>query len=187
MTTYSYLQIALYLAVLILLAKPLGLDRGARTTLFLCVGLGNTSFLGFPLCSALLGDAGQLRHAPHVHQHRLEPRAPGLRLRHEIGAARKYGDVPGAQDLGRTHAEMFVLHGVDSVAVARHRHLQLIAGHIQAHAKPRPCGREVLQALLVQRIIAMADQRERQLMAAAADFLDELSELLARLLPGFPG
>ena len=39
------------------LSKPLALDRGARTTLFLCVGLGNTSFLGFPLCAALLGDA----------------------------------------------------------------------------------------------------------------------------------
>ncbi len=38
------------------LAKPLGLDRGARTTLFLCLGLGNTSFLGFPLCAALLGE-----------------------------------------------------------------------------------------------------------------------------------
>jgi len=39
-----------------LLARPLGLDAGARTALFLCVGLGNTSFLGFPLCSALLGE-----------------------------------------------------------------------------------------------------------------------------------
>jgi malate permease and related proteins len=39
------------------LAQPLALDRGARTTLFLCVGLGNTSFLGFPLCAALLGEA----------------------------------------------------------------------------------------------------------------------------------
>lgn len=39
------------------LVGPLRLDRGARTTFFLCVGLGNTSFLGFPLCAALLGDA----------------------------------------------------------------------------------------------------------------------------------
>ena len=41
----------------LMLARPLRLDRAARTTLFLCVGLGNTSFLGFPLCAALLGDA----------------------------------------------------------------------------------------------------------------------------------
>jgi len=40
-----------------LLARPLGLDVGARTAFFLCVGLGNTSFLGFPLCSALLGES----------------------------------------------------------------------------------------------------------------------------------
>lgn len=40
-----------------LLARPLGLDLGARTAFFLCVGFGNTSFLGFPLCSALLGES----------------------------------------------------------------------------------------------------------------------------------
>jgi malate permease and related proteins len=33
----------------------LKLDRTSATVLFLCTALGNTSFLGFPLCSALLG------------------------------------------------------------------------------------------------------------------------------------
>jgi predicted permease len=31
-------------------------DRGTAATLFLCTALGNTSFLGFPLCAALLGE-----------------------------------------------------------------------------------------------------------------------------------
>lgn len=39
-----------------LLARPLGLDATTRTALFLVTALGNTSFLGFPLCNALLGD-----------------------------------------------------------------------------------------------------------------------------------
>jgi predicted permease len=39
-----------------LLARPLGLDATTRTALFLATALGNTSFLGFPLCSALLGE-----------------------------------------------------------------------------------------------------------------------------------
>lgn len=39
-----------------LLARPLGLDATTRTALFLATALGNTSFLGFPLCNALLGD-----------------------------------------------------------------------------------------------------------------------------------
>ena len=38
------------------LAKPLRLDDGARAALMLCVGLGNTSYLGYPLTLALLGD-----------------------------------------------------------------------------------------------------------------------------------
>lgn len=37
-------------------ARPLALDRTHRTVLFLATALGNTSFLGFPLCSALLGE-----------------------------------------------------------------------------------------------------------------------------------
>jgi predicted permease len=40
-----------------LLARPLQLDRASRTAFFLCTALGNTAFLGFPLCSALLGEA----------------------------------------------------------------------------------------------------------------------------------
>jgi malate permease and related proteins len=36
--------------------RPLALDRTTRTALFLATALGNTSFLGFPLCSALLGE-----------------------------------------------------------------------------------------------------------------------------------
>jgi predicted permease len=36
-------------------ARLLRLDRASAAVLFLCIALGNTSFLGFPLCSALLG------------------------------------------------------------------------------------------------------------------------------------
>lgn len=39
-----------------LLARPLRLDDGTRAALMLCVGLGNTSYLGYPLTQALLGD-----------------------------------------------------------------------------------------------------------------------------------
>ncbi len=39
-----------------LVTRPLGLDRTQRTALFLATALGNTSFIGFPLCSALLGE-----------------------------------------------------------------------------------------------------------------------------------
>ncbi len=35
--------------------RVLKLDRASAAVLFLCIALGNTSFLGFPLCSALLG------------------------------------------------------------------------------------------------------------------------------------
>ncbi|MET0792258.1 MAG: AEC family transporter [Polyangiaceae bacterium] len=37
--------------------RVLGLDRAHTTALFLVVALGNTSFLGYPLCSALLGES----------------------------------------------------------------------------------------------------------------------------------
>ncbi|HEY3499172.1 MAG TPA: AEC family transporter [Polyangiaceae bacterium] len=37
-------------------ARPFALDRTHRTVLFLALALGNTSFLGFPLCGALLGE-----------------------------------------------------------------------------------------------------------------------------------
>jgi hypothetical protein len=37
-------------------SKPLRLDASTRTAVFLATALGNTSFLGFPLCSALLGE-----------------------------------------------------------------------------------------------------------------------------------
>ena len=38
-------------------ARLLSLDRVTATALFLATALGNTSFLGFPLCSALLGES----------------------------------------------------------------------------------------------------------------------------------
>jgi len=38
-------------------SRRLELDRATEAVLFLCLALGNTSFLGFPLCSALLGEA----------------------------------------------------------------------------------------------------------------------------------
>lgn len=44
-------------AVSRLAARAWQLDRATETVLFLCTALGNTSFLGFPLCSALLGEA----------------------------------------------------------------------------------------------------------------------------------
>jgi predicted permease len=37
-------------------ARAFNFDRTSRTALFLATALGNTSFLGFPLCSALLGE-----------------------------------------------------------------------------------------------------------------------------------
>ena len=37
--------------------RLLTLDRGTTTALFLATALGNTSFLGFPLCGALLGES----------------------------------------------------------------------------------------------------------------------------------
>ncbi|WP_183960733.1 AEC family transporter [Chiayiivirga flava] len=40
-----------------LLTRPLKLDVGTRAALMLCIGLGNTSYLGYPLTLALLGDA----------------------------------------------------------------------------------------------------------------------------------
>jgi predicted permease len=39
-----------------LAARLLHLDRATETALFLCTALANTSFLGYPLCSALLGE-----------------------------------------------------------------------------------------------------------------------------------
>src|SRR5262245_8856815 len=37
-------------------ARVFALERGTATALFLATALGNTSFLGFPLCGALLGE-----------------------------------------------------------------------------------------------------------------------------------
>jgi malate permease and related proteins len=37
--------------------RLLGFDRATAAALFLCLAIGNTSFLGFPLCGALLGEA----------------------------------------------------------------------------------------------------------------------------------
>lgn len=41
---------------MLVLARVFAIDRTRRTALFLATALGNTSFLGFPLCSALLGE-----------------------------------------------------------------------------------------------------------------------------------
>jgi len=38
------------------LTRPLGLNATNRAALFVAMALGNTSFLGFPLCNALLGE-----------------------------------------------------------------------------------------------------------------------------------
>jgi predicted permease len=40
-----------------LVARLLRLDRATATVLWLCTALGNTSFLGFPMCAALLGES----------------------------------------------------------------------------------------------------------------------------------
>jgi predicted permease len=45
------------LGVAFLAARLLRLDPGLRTAMFVCVGLGNTSFLGYPLITALRGPA----------------------------------------------------------------------------------------------------------------------------------
>ena len=46
---------ALAFGVVRLVQKPLGLDRETSAVLVLAVALGNTSFVGFPLCEAILG------------------------------------------------------------------------------------------------------------------------------------
>lgn len=52
-----WILVAAAYAVTWLSARLLRFDRATRTTVFLCTALGNTSFLGFPLCQALLGEA----------------------------------------------------------------------------------------------------------------------------------
>lgn len=52
-----YLLLVAVLVAVALLARPLRLGLGERGALLLCLGLGNTSFLGYPLTRALLGDA----------------------------------------------------------------------------------------------------------------------------------
>ena len=54
LTPWALMLIALALAGLA--ARFLRLDRATSATLFLCTALGNTSFLGYPLCAALLGE-----------------------------------------------------------------------------------------------------------------------------------
>jgi malate permease and related proteins len=50
--------LALFAYVLARLAgRALRLDKQSESVLFLCTALGNTSFLGYPLCTALLGDS----------------------------------------------------------------------------------------------------------------------------------
>ena len=45
-------------AILKLSARRLALDKGTQATLLLTAGLGNTSFIGFPLTQAYFGDEG---------------------------------------------------------------------------------------------------------------------------------
>jgi malate permease and related proteins len=52
-----WLMVALALAASRLLRRALHLDAHSATVLFLCTALSNTSFLGFPLISALCGEA----------------------------------------------------------------------------------------------------------------------------------
>ena len=44
-------------AITRLLSRAFGFDRHTETAVFVCTALGNTSFLGFPLCQALLGES----------------------------------------------------------------------------------------------------------------------------------
>jgi predicted permease len=53
-TPWALLLIALLLTRLA--TRLFGFERATAATLFLCTALGNTSFLGFPLCAALLGE-----------------------------------------------------------------------------------------------------------------------------------
>src|SRR5688500_14871674 len=53
-TPWALAGIALLLTRL--LTRLLRFDRATSAALFLCLALGNTSFLGFPLCAALLGE-----------------------------------------------------------------------------------------------------------------------------------
>jgi predicted permease len=57
-----WLLALLALVIARLAARTLRLSRPAEAVLFLCTALGNTSFLGFPLCIALLGE-GSLKYA----------------------------------------------------------------------------------------------------------------------------
>jgi predicted permease len=57
-----WLLLAASVALIVPLARALGLRDDARAVLLLCVPLGNTSFLGYPLTQALLGDEA-LAHA----------------------------------------------------------------------------------------------------------------------------
>jgi predicted permease len=52
-----WLMAALAYLVARVAQRVLSLDRADATALFLAIALGNTSFLGFPLCSALLGES----------------------------------------------------------------------------------------------------------------------------------
>jgi malate permease and related proteins len=51
-----WLVLALSVGVVVLLARALRLREDERAVLLLCVPLGNTSFLGYPLVRALLGE-----------------------------------------------------------------------------------------------------------------------------------
>lgn len=52
-----WLMAAIAYALSRLAARLLALDRADSTALFLATALGNTSFLGYPLCSGLLGES----------------------------------------------------------------------------------------------------------------------------------
>jgi malate permease and related proteins len=52
-----WLAMVLGFLIVQVVARPFSLSRHERAALFLCVGMSNTSFLGFPLVNALLGEA----------------------------------------------------------------------------------------------------------------------------------
>lgn len=81
-----------------LVARPLGWSRGERTAVFLTTGLGNTSFVGFPLILAYYG-AGALPAAVLCDQASFFLLATA-----GVGAAAAYqaSQTPGTVSVGRT-------------------------------------------------------------------------------------
>lgn len=56
MAVVPWVMLLATIAIVTLLARPLKLDNGSRAALMLCIALGNTSYLGYPLTLALFGE-----------------------------------------------------------------------------------------------------------------------------------